>query len=119
MVPYIGGTVAHTLRLIYKFPIVDTPFWVHWVIVLLGGYASLGFIFHVFKIEFQSIVDKILYGLVILHFSSSFIMHAYSIVVQNNNWMSVFSIEYSYFALFYFIGLGLYCKTLSKRIDTQ
>ena len=119
IVPYIGGTVAHTLRLIYKFPIVEAPFWIHWVIVLLGGYASLGFIFHVSKIKFHGIIDKILYGLVIFHLGGSVIMHAYSLVVQNNNWMDVFSLEYSYFAIVYFVGLGLYCKSLSKRIDAQ
>ena len=119
IVPYIGGTVAHTLRLIYKFPIVEAPFWIHWVIVLLGGYASLGFIFHVSKIKFHGIIDKILYGLVIFHLGGSVIMHGYSLVVQNNYWMRVFSMEYSYFALLYFIGLGLYCKSLSKRIDAQ
>ena len=116
---YIGGTVVHTLRLIYKFPIVEMPFWIHWAIVLLGGYASLGFVFHVSKIKFHGIIDKVLYGLVIFHLGGSVIMHAYSLVVQNNNWMCVFSLEYSYFALLYFVGLGLYCKYLSKQIDTQ
>ncbi len=119
LLPYIGGTVVHTLRLIYKFPIVEMPFWIHWAIVLLGGYASLGFVFHVSKIKFHGIIDKVLYGLVIFHLGGSVIMHAYSLVVQNNNWMGVFSLEYSYFALLYFVGLGLYCKYLSKRIDTQ
>ena len=84
-----------------------------------GGYASLGFIFHVNKIKFNSIIDKVLYGLVIFHLGGSVIMHGYSLLVQNNNWMGVFSMEYSYFALLYFIGLGLYCKSLSKRIDAQ
>ena len=119
ILPYIGGTVVHTLRLIYKFPITEAPFWIHWVVVLFGGYASLGFIFHVNKIKFNSIIDKVLYGLVIFHLGGSVIMHGYSLVVQNNNWMGVFSMEYSYFALLYFIGLGLYCKSLSKRIDVQ
>jgi len=117
--PYVGGTIAHTLRLIYKFPIVETPFWIHWVIVLLGGYASLGFVFHISKIKFHGIIDKILYGLIIFHLGSSVILHAYSLVVQNNNWMDIFPLEFSYFALFYFVGFGLYCKSLSKRIDAQ
>ena len=119
IVPYVGGTVAHTLRLIYKLPLEEAPFWTHWAIVLLGGYASLGFVFHIRKIKFHGIIDKILYGFVIFHLGSSVIMHSYSLVVQNNNWMGVFSLEYSYFALFYFVALGLYCKSLSKRIEAQ
>ena len=119
VIPYIGGTVAHTLRLIYKFPIEETPFWIHWVIVLVAGYASLGFVLHVSKIKFRGVVDKVLYGVVIFHLGGSVIMHAYSLVVQNNNWMGVFPLEYSYFAFLYFVGLGLYCKWLSKRINAQ
>ncbi len=119
ILPYIGGTVAHTLRLIYKFPIVETPFWIHWVIVFLAGYASFGFIFHVNKIKFRGVIEKIIYGLVIFHLGGSVIMHAYSLAAQNNNWMGIFSLEYSYFALLYFVGLGLYCKSLSKRIAAQ
>ncbi len=119
IIPYIGGTIAHTLRLIYKFPIVEAPFWIHWVIVLLGGYVSLGFVFHVSKIKFHGIIDKVLYGIVIFHLGGSVVMHAYSLIVQNNNWMGVFSLEYSYFALIYFVGLGFYCKSLSKRIAAQ
>lgn len=116
ILPYIGGTIVHLLRLIYRLPLVEMPFWMHWVIVLLGGYASVGFVFFIRQIKFRGIFDKILYGLVIFHLGGSVIMHAYSLVVQNNNWMGVFSVEYSYFALLYFVGLGLYCKYLSKRI---
>jgi len=119
IVPYVGGTIAHILRLIYKFPIEEAPFWIHWIVVLFGGYASIGFIFHVKKIKFKGIIDKLLYGLVIFHLGGSVIMHTYSLVVQNNNWMGVFSLEFSYFAIFYFVLLGLYCKSLSKRIDAQ
>ena len=119
IVPYIGGTIAHTLRLIYKFPIVEAPFLIHWVVVLFGGYASVGFIFYISKIKFSGIIDKLLYGLVIFHLGGSVIMHTYSLVVQNNNWMGRFSLEYSYFAIIYFVGLGLYCKSLSKRIEAQ
>lgn len=119
ILPYVGGTVAHTLRLIYKFPIVEAPMWIHWAIVIIGGYAVFGFVLYFKKIKFGGVIDRVLYGLVIFHLGSSFIMHAYSLFVQNNNWMAVFSLEYSYFAIVYFVALGLYCKYLSKRIDTQ
>ena len=116
IIPYVGGSIAHILRLIYKFPLVETPGWIHWVIVLIGGYAVIGFVVFAHKIKFRSILEKIAYGLVIFHLGGSVILHAYSIIMRNNFWMQIFSLEYSYFALFYFIGLGLFCKSLSKRI---
>ena len=119
LLPYIGGTIAHTLRLIYKFPIEEAPFWTHWAIVLLGGYACSGFILYAGRIKFGGSIDRVLYGLVIFHLGGSVIMHSYSLIVQNNNWMGIFSLEYSYFALLYFVGLGFYCKLLSNRIDDE
>ena len=90
LLPYIGGTVAHALRLIYKFPILETPIWLHWGIVVVGGYAGFGFIYHLRKIRFRGIPDKILYGLVIFHLDGSVIMHAYSLITRSNDWMGIF-----------------------------
>ena len=53
---YIGGTVIHILRLIYDVPITDIPFAVDWFIVLVGGYAGLGLIVFVRKIQFRSLI---------------------------------------------------------------
>ena len=117
ILPYIGGTVAHTLRLIFKFPVEQAPNWIHWPIVVLGGYASLGFILFFKKIKFRGRLDKLLYALVFFHLLSSVIMHAYSLVVQNSNCR--FPMWYSYFAIIYFAGLGLYCNWLSRRIDVD
>ena len=117
VIPYIGGTIAHLLRLIYKFPLEAAPMWIHWAIVIVGGYAWIGFLLHAHNIEFKGLIDKILYGLVILHLGGSIILHGYSLIVQHNNWMKIFSLEYSYFAIVYFVVLGFYCRSLSKRID--
>ncbi len=116
VVPYAGGTVAHTLRLIYKFPLTEAPFWIHWIIVIIGGYVCTGFIFYIKRIPLKGTIDKLFYGLVIFHLGGSVIMHAYSLLMQNNDWMAVFPLNYSYFALIYFIALGLYCKSLNHRI---
>ena len=108
VIPYVGGTVAHTLRLIYKFPIIEMPSWIHWVIVLVGGYVVTGFVLFAHKIEFRSIIDKVLYGLVICHLGASVVLHLYSIIMRSNDWLGVFPMEFSYFALLYFIGFGLF-----------
>lgn len=117
IIPYVGGTIAHTLRLVYKLPLEEAPSWIHWAIVVVGSYVTVGFLVHAKIIKFRGALDKMLYGLVILHLGGSVMMHLYSLVVQNNHWMGIFPLEYSYFALLYFIGLGLYCRSLSKRID--
>ncbi len=117
LIPYVGGTIIHILRLLYKFPIKEAPSIVHWVIVLFGGYACLGFVLYIHRIPFKSLMDKVLYGLVIFHLGGSVVMHGYSLIAQTNSWMGVFSMHYSYFAVFYFVCLGLYCNSLSKRID--
>ena len=46
LLPYIGGTVIHILRLIYNFPIAEIPFEVDWLVVIIGGYAGIGLIIY-------------------------------------------------------------------------
>jgi len=41
LLPYIGGTVIHILRLIYNLPIDKIPFEVDWLVVIIGGYAGM------------------------------------------------------------------------------
>lgn len=116
IVPYVGGTVANILRLIYKFSLTESPFWIHWAIVVICGYVVTGFIWFVRKIEFQGTWDKFLYGTVILHLGVSVLTHLYSIITRSNSWMGIFPLNYSYFALVYFVGLGVYCYSLGKRV---
>ena len=78
-----------------------------------------GFGLFAHKIEFRSIIDKVLYGLVICHLGASVILHLYSIIRSDNVWLGVFPMEFSYFALLYFVGLGLFCLSLSKRINAS
>ena len=118
VVSYVGGAFAHTLRLIFRFPLVEAPAWIHWPIIFTAGYASFGFVLFIRNVKLTGVVDKILYGVVMFHLGGSAILHIYSLVA-NNSWMGVFPLEFSYFALFYFVGLGFYCRNLSKRIDRQ
>ena len=37
LLPYIGGTIIHILRLIYGFSIEEIPSEVDWVVVVIGG----------------------------------------------------------------------------------
>ena len=116
LLPYIGGTIIHILRLIYKFPIEDIPFEVDWVIVSIGGYAGLGLIVFANKIPFKNVWDKIAYALLIIHLDGSVILHAYLLWVGNHNALTIFPYWYSFVAVGYFIALGFYVLNLNKRL---
>jgi hypothetical protein len=92
------------------------PYPLDWVVVVVGGYACAGFILFARAVRFDGLWERILYGLVILHLGISVVMHAYSLIVRNHDWTTVFPLGYSYFAVFYFVVLGLYCLALSRRI---
>jgi len=116
LLPYIGGTVIHILRLIYNLPVNKIPFEADWLVVIVGGYAGLGLIIYANRIPFQNLFDKIIYGLLIFHLNSSVIVHAYILWVGNHEVLSVFSYGYSYFAVAYFVGFGYYVLSLNKRL---
>ncbi len=116
LLPYIGGTVIHILRLIYNFPIDEMPFEADWLVVIIGGYAGIGLIIYASKIPFQNLFDKIIYGLLIFHLDGSVILHAYILWAGTHEVLNVFSYGYSFFAVTYFMGLGYYVLRLQKRL---
>ncbi len=116
LVPYIGGTVIHILRLIYNFSIDEMPFEADWLVVIIGGYAGLGLIVYANRIPFHGLLDRIIYGLLIFHLDGSVILHAYILWVGSHEVLNVFSYGYSFFAVAYFVGLGYYVLRLNKRL---
>lgn len=116
MIPYIGGTILHLLRLIYAFSTEQIPWPVDWVVVLVGGYGGLGLIIFAHKISFKNIWDKMAYGLLIFHLDGSVIVHAYILYIGNHDVLSVFPYGYSYIAVAYFLAFGLYVLHLNKRL---
>jgi len=92
------------------------PYELDWVVIVLGGYACAGFIRFAREISFSGPWDKLFYGLVILHLGGSVVMHAYSLIARTHDWAQVFPRGYSYFAIVYFVVLGLYCLRLSRRL---
>lgn len=116
MLPYIGGTVIHILRLIYNFSLEEIPFEADWLIVVVGGYAGLGLIIYANRIPFKNIWDKIIYGLLIFHLDGSVILHAYILFTGSHDVLNIFPYWYSFIAVGYFLGLGYYVFTLNKRL---
>lgn len=116
LLPYIGGTIIHILRLIYHLQITEIPVEVDWVVVTVGGYAGLGLIIFANKIPFKGRWDKIAYGLLIFHLDGSVIIHTYILYAGNNNVLGIFPYWYSWVAVAYFLALGLYVLDLNKRL---
>ena len=116
LLPYIGGTVIHLLRLIFGFPIEEIPFEVDWVVVLIGGYAGLGLLIFASDIPFKSVWDKVAYGLLVFHLDGSVILHTYMLIAGDHHALRVFPYWYSFVALGYFIALGVYVLKLNQRL---
>jgi len=116
LLPYVGGTVIHILRLIYNFPIAEIPFEADWLVVIIGGYAGIGLIVYAKRIPFQNLFDKVIYGLLIFHLDGSVVLHAYILWAGSHDVLNVFSYSYSFFAVAYFIGFGYYVLRLQKRL---
>jgi len=115
LLPYIGGTIIHILRLVYDFPLDAMPYEADWLVVIIGGYGGLGLIVYAHKIKFQGLWDKIIYGLLIFHLDGSVLFHAYILWIGSHEVLNIFSYGYSFFAVGYFIGLGYYVYRLNKR----
>jgi len=116
LLPYIGGTIIHILRIIYDFPIEKIPFEADWLVVAAGGYGGLGLIIFANKVPFKNVWDKIAYGLLIFHLDGSVILHAYILFVGTHDILNIFPYWYSFIAIGYFIALGLYVINLNKKL---
>ena len=113
---YFLGTCAHIAVLVTEQPGEQMPNIVHWIVTLLAGYAGLGFLMNIKRIPFRNLADKIVYWFVLIHLVSSALVHGYSIIWNTNDWLTVFSYSYSYFAVLYFFTFGFYSFILDKRI---
>jgi|GEM_PF-1289153 len=116
IITYSIGMVGHILVLLTGQAGSEMPNAVHWIVLLLAGYAGLGFLINFKIIPFVNLLDKMLYLLVMIHLLSSALIHLYSILFQTNNWLKVFDYSYSYFAVVYFALFGYYSFRLHHRL---
>ena len=116
LLPYIGGTIAHIFRLLYDFPIERIPTEVDWLIVVIGGYAGVGLVLFANRVPFVNLWDKVGYGLLIFHLNGSVLLHAYMLFVESHDALLIFPYWYSFLAVGYFIGLGLYVRRLNDTL---
>ena len=100
---YTGGSIAHLLRLIYELPLQDMPYIIDWAIVILGSLGATTLIIQTGRISYRSWWEKPVHFLIIIHLLISVVLHLWAIYFQSHNVFDVFSYEYSYFALAYFV----------------
>ena len=99
---YTGGTAAHILRLIVRFDLTDMPFWVDWVLVILGPVGVIGLIVFSKHLHYRGLWEHVTHWLIFVHLSISVIFHVWIIAVRSHQAVSIFPYGYSYFATVYF-----------------
>ena len=88
---------------------------VHWFVIIVGGYAGIGLIAFVRRVPFANGWDRLGYGVLVFHLGGSVVFHAYMLMVDDYGALTVFPYGYSFFAVAYFIGLGLYVRRTYRR----
>ncbi len=99
---YTGGTVAHVLRLIFRPDLTEMPFWIDWVLVILGPIGATGLVVYATNVRYRGRWEHITHWLIFVHLSISVVFHVWIIAVRSHDAVSVFPYNYSYFAAGYF-----------------
>ena len=99
---YTGGTVAHGLRLIYRFTWQEMPYWPDWVLSILGTIGVAGLVMFARKVEYRGTWERITHWLIVAHLGVSVVVHMWILAVRSHEVLAGFSIGYSYLAATYF-----------------
>lgn len=100
---YSGGSVAQLLKLIYDFPWQEMPFVIDWLIVILGTIGVATLTMQTRHIDYRGRWERPVHFLIIAHLGVSVVLHLWTIYIQNHDVYSAFPLEYSFFALAYFV----------------
>lgn len=100
---YTGGSIAQLLKLIYNFPWQEMPFFIDWLIVILGLIGVTTLLTQTRNIAYRGRWEKPVHFLIIFHLGVSVVLHLWTIYAQNHDLYAMFPLEYSYFALVYFV----------------
>lgn len=109
-----AGTVAHAIRLTVGLPILETPESIHSVLVVLPTYAVIGCIIYARQIKLPKIYQKIIFALITGLLFATAVMHAYSIIANDNDWYLIFPVWYSAAAM---IVYGGFVHFLNPRVS--
>lgn len=99
---YTGGTVAHLVRLYVGFTWSEIPFFIDWLLVVLGAVGVTGLIAFARQVDYRGAWEKIVHWLIVLHLGVSVLVHVWILIVHSHKILSPFPHVYSYFAVGYF-----------------
>lgn len=111
-----AGVVAHLLRLSIGLPVVEMPDSIHAFLVLLPAYAAIGCVIYARKIDLTALWQKIVFALATGLLTVTAVMHLYSILAGDNEWLGIFPIWYSVVAVIVYGSFAHFLK--SRRIGS-
>ncbi len=95
------------------------PFFVDWMIVVLGTIGVTTLAIQVRNIDYRGRWEKPVHFLIILHLGVSVALHLWTIYVGNHDLYAAFPIGYSYFALVYFVFFAWRSWTVTLIVDAK
>jgi len=99
---YTGGCIAQISHLVFKFSWQYMPFFVDWVIIVVGSSGAIALTLCTSQIAYRGTWERIVHVLIIIHLLVSVVMHIWALVAGHHNMFGVFPYEYSYLAAAYF-----------------
>ena len=99
---YTGGFLVHIVKLIVRFSWRDMPFFVDWVIIVLGAIGVFAYMHYFRSIEYRGTWEIVVHWVMVGHISISIILHGWALAIGSHRIFGIFPYGYSYFALGYF-----------------
>ena len=106
-----AGVVAHVLRLTVGLPVLEMPVSIHAFLVVLPAYGVFGCIVYARQIDLARVHQKVILALIIALLLTTVVMHIYSIVAHDNEWLGIFPMWYSVLAVIVYGGFAYFLKT--------
>jgi hypothetical protein len=112
---YTGGTAAHVFRLAVGCTWRDMPFFVDWILVVLGPVGAVGLVWLKDEVLYRGWWEKATHWLIVVHLSVSVAVHLWILVAGSHEVLSVFPYGYSYLGVVYFAFFAWRSWTLRLR----
>ncbi len=86
-----------------------------WAIVILGSIGAVTLARLTARIAYRGRWEKPVHFIIIIHLALSVVLHVWAILMQSYDVFGFFPVEYSYFALLYFLFFAWRSWTIKVR----